>query len=119
VEISGKAVTNFAERTKDPSVLYNAKKELINEILDFDKSPGIYVQTNPVAGSALTAGSTVEVYGWTEPGTKIIINRREIPVNDDGLFLEQFGLSLRNNRIIVRAVKGDKSKEVIREFVVR
>jgi hypothetical protein len=119
VEISGKAVTNFAERTKDPSVLYNAKKELINEILDFDNSPGIYVQTNPVAGSALTAGSTVEVYGWTEPGTKIIINRREIPVNEDGLFLEQFGLSLRSNRIIVRAVKDDKSKEVIREFVVR
>ena len=119
VEISGKAVTNFAERTKDPSVLYNAKKELINEILDFDKSPGIYVQTNPVAGSALTAGSTVEVYGWTEPGTKIIINRREIPVNEDGLFLEQFGLSLRSNRIIVRAVKDDKSKEIIREFIVR
>ncbi len=119
VEISGKAVTNFAERTKDPSVLYNAKKELINEILDFDKSPGIYVQTNPIAGSALTAGSTIEVYGWTEPGTKIIINRKEIPVNDDGLFLEQFGLSLRNNRIIVRAVKDDKSKEIIREFVVR
>ena len=119
VEISGKAVTNFAERTKDPSVLYNAKKELISEILDFDNSPGIYVQTNPVAGSVLTAGSTVEVYGWTEPGTKIIINRKEIPVNDDGLFLEQFGLSLRNNRIIVKAGKDDKSKEIIREFVIR
>jgi hypothetical protein len=119
VEIAGKAVKSFSERTRDPMVLYNAKKQLINEILDFDRSPGIYIQTNPASGSELTAGSTVEVFGWTEPGTIITINRKELPVGDNGLFLEQFGLSLKNNRIIVHAIKDGKSKEIIREFIVR
>jgi len=119
VEITGEAVKNFAERTNDPAVLYKAKEQVINEILKFNDSPEVYVQTNPAAGSELTAGSSIEVYGWTEPGTKITVNRKELPVSENGLFLEQFSLSARNNKIIVTAFKGDKSKEIVREFIVR
>jgi hypothetical protein len=119
VEIVSRAVKNFAERTKDPSVIYSAKRELIGEILDFNKAPRIYVQTNPLAGTELTSGSAVEVFGWAEPGTKIIINRKEIPVNVDGLFLEQFGLNAKNNRITVSAVRSENSKVIVREFIIK
>jgi hypothetical protein len=118
VEITGLAVQSFAERTKDPLVLYKAKKLLISEILDFDITPGIYVQTNPVEGSVMTPGTTVEVFGWTEPGTKIIINSKDIPVSEDGLFLEQFKIFPSNNKIIVQAKRGESTKEIMREFIL-
>jgi hypothetical protein len=118
-EIADEVVKTFAERTTDPSILYNAKRKLINEILDFNISPRLYVQTNPKAGSELTSGSSVEVFGWAEPGTKIAINRRILPVSAEGLFLEQFGLTARNNSIIVIAEKDGKSKEIVREFKIR
>jgi hypothetical protein len=111
-------VNTFTERTSDPAVLYGAKQKLINEILDFNASPQVYVQTNPREGSELTSGSTVEVFGWSEPGTKITVNRKVLPVSGEGLFLEQFGLSLRNNRISVIAEKDGKSKVIVREFKV-
>jgi hypothetical protein len=119
VEIAGEVVKNFAERTKDPSVLYDAKKTLINEILNFDRSPGIYVQTNPVAGCEITAGSSVEVFGWAEPGTKVTVNDKILPISESGLFLEQFGLTNRRNKIIIQAEKDSKTKEFAREFNVR
>jgi hypothetical protein len=67
----------------------------------------------------MTPGSSVEVFGWTEPGTKIIINSREIPVSDAGLFLEQFKMTSANNKIRVQAARGERSKEISREFVLK
>jgi hypothetical protein len=118
-EIAGQVVMSFSERTNDPQVLYDAKRQLINEILNFDKSPGIYIQTNPEMSSTLTDWSSVEVFGWTEPGTTIIINGQEIPVSKQGLFLEQFVMHPDQNIIKVQAGNTNRTKEIVRDFVVR
>ena len=73
-EIAGQVVMNFSDRISDPQDLYRAKQKLIFELLEFDASPGIYFQTNPEENSTLTSQSSVEVLGWAEPGTKIVIN---------------------------------------------
>ena len=81
-EIAGKVVQGFAERTGDPNVLNYAKMQVVNELLSFGKSPGLFVQTNPAEGTEITSGSTVEVFGWTESGTKIAVNGTELPLGE-------------------------------------
>jgi hypothetical protein len=109
---------NLVEHSDDPQVLYKAKKDVIRELLEFDTSPRIYVQTEPVVNSSLTNHSSVGVLGWTEPGTKIIVNGKELPVSEQGLFLEQFGLSPDDHKIRVLASNPNGSKEIIRDFVI-
>jgi len=117
-EIANAVVMSFAAHTGDPHVLYQAKREIIREILELDTSPKIYIQTDPVVNTAMTNRSTVAVLGWTETGTRITVNGKELPVREDGLFLEQFHLSPENSRITVQAVHPGGSKEIIREFVI-
>lgn len=119
IEIAGRVIRSFDDRTSNPQDVYNAKLQLIKEIMDFNESPRIYIQTNPPELSSMTTRSSVEVFGWTEPGTAITINGQEIPVSQHGLFLEQFGLSSERNYISVRATKGNVSKEIKRLFNVK
>ncbi len=125
-EIAGRVVMSLADHTDDPDVLYEAKREVIKELLEFDVSPKIYVQTDPVEHSVLTNHSSVAVYGWTEPGTKIIINGKELPVSEQGLFLEQFGgdfidpTKIHLGSVIrVQAITPEASREVIRKFSIK
>ncbi len=118
-EIAGNVVMGFAEHTNDPQILYKAKMQIINELLDFNKSPEVYVQTTPLVHSTLTNQSSVEVFGWTEPGTKIVVDGKELPVSAQGLFLEQFGLTTTNNFIKIQASSAKGSKEIVREFIVK
>jgi hypothetical protein len=117
-EIAGKVVMGLAKHTNDPQVLYTAKMEVINEIMDFDKSPGIYVQMNPDINTVLKSGSTVEIYGWTEPETKILINDKELPVSKKGLFLGIVDLTTKAHLIKVKASNTNGSKEIVRDFAV-
>jgi hypothetical protein len=112
-------IRSFTDRTDNPQDLYKAKLQLIKEIMDFNESPRIYIQTNPPELSSMTTRSSVEVFGWTDPGTEIIINGQAIPVSQHGLFLEQFGLSSERNFISIRATKGNVSKEIKRHFNVK
>jgi hypothetical protein len=118
-EIASNVVMDFAEHTDDPQVLYNAKMQIIRELLDFDKSPRIYMQTNPVVNSTLTNHSSIEVFGWTETGTKIVINGKELPVSRQGLFLEQFQLTSDSGFIKVKASNAKGSKEILRYFIIK
>ena len=119
-EIAGKVVIDLLRHTDDPEVLYQAKRELIDELLEFNASPMIYVQTNPAvnAGVVKEQSYLVEVLGWTEPGTKINVNGEALPVNKQGLFMWNFKLSVDNNSIFVQAENEHGSKKLIREFVV-
>jgi hypothetical protein len=125
-EIAGEVIKGFAEHTDDPKVLNIAKMKLIDELLQFNISPRVYIQTNPLAGSTLTNHSSAEVLGWTDPGTKIVINGKEIPVSYDGLFLEQFGgefidpskIRLGDN-ITIQATSRNGSKMINREFIIK
>jgi hypothetical protein len=123
-EIAGRVIWTIDQHTDDPSVLNAAKMQLIDEIIAFDSSPMLYIQTIPLENSTLTEHSSVEVFGWTEPGTKIVLNGKELPVSDQGYFLEQFGgdaldrtkMSLSQGELKVVATNNKSSRELIRKF---
>ncbi len=114
--IINQALQGFEEYTTDPEVLYKAKLQVINELLDFDKSPLIYVETNPIEHTAISGSTVVGVCGWVEPDTKVVINREEVPVSPEGLFLKTFVLTTRRNVIRVNASNSKGSKEIVRQF---
>ena len=55
-EIAGKVVMTIEQHTDDPSVLYSAKRQLLDELVGFDSGPMIYIQTVPLENSTLTEG---------------------------------------------------------------
>lgn len=117
-EITGRVVTTLSEHSYDPRVLYDAKREVIEELIEFDTSPRIYFQTDPPENTTITNRSSVAVMGWTEPGTKIVVNGKELPVSEQGLFMEQFHLYPDSPDIKVEATGTYGSKELIREYQV-
>ena len=117
IEISSQVVRTMSEYNKDPNVLYNAKKQVIDELLDLDKAPQLIVQTNPLEHTKIANDCAVDVFGWAEPGTKIMINNRESPVSPDGLFMENVSLA-RDKTIVVKAKNNKGEKTIIRYFDV-
>ncbi len=61
-------------------------------------------------------GAAIDVHGWVEPGTRITINGTDIPVADDGLFLENIPLSSRRT-ITIEARGPDARKQAVRRFL--
>jgi hypothetical protein len=105
--------------------LYNAKKQVIEELTALDTHPHLYVQMDPMEGSSFTRHSSVAVYGWTVPGTKILINGVEVPVNNQGMFLDQCGgdkidpLKIPfEGKVTVEAIYGSDHKIITRNFTM-
>ena len=118
-EIINNVVMGFTENSDDPQVFYKAKMEVIKDLQEFYKSPGIYLQTYPGANSTIESGSTVAIVGWTEPGTKITVNGSLTPVNDKGIFMKELGLSSKYNTIKVQASNPKGTKELVRTFKIK
>jgi hypothetical protein len=117
VEISSRVVKTINEYDTNPTTLYIAKKQIIDELLDLDKSPQLIVQTNPLEHSSIANDCAVDVFGWVEPQTKIVVNGRELPVAFDGLFMENVSLS-RDNTIVIEAENQKGKKTIVRSFEV-
>jgi len=119
-EITGRVVKDFLRHTENPDVLYGAKKEIIKELLEFETSPKIYVQTNPRVNSSIVKERSylVELFGWAESGTKIVVNGEELALSDQGLFLRNLKLTQEENSVIVEASSEKGTKRIIREFIV-
>ncbi|MFB0553437.1 MAG: glycoside hydrolase domain-containing protein [Phycisphaerae bacterium] len=117
VEIASQVVKTMDTYNKNPDTLYNVKKQIINELLDLDIAPQILVQTNPPEHSTVANDSAIDVFGWAEPETKVVINGRELPVSSDGLFIENVHLS-RDNTIVVEAKHKKGKKNIVRSFEV-
>lgn len=115
VEIASRVVKTMSDYSKDPHTLYAAKKLIIEELLDLDRTPRVLVQTNPPEGQAVGNGCSIDLYGWAEPGTKITVQGTELPVGEDGLFLENVQLS-RDNTIVVQAEHEKDKKTITRSF---
>ena len=115
VEIASRVVKTMSDYTKDPHTLYAAKKLIIEELLDLEKAPRVLVQTNPPEGQAVGNGCSIDLYGWAEPGTKITVQGTELPVAEDGLFMENVRLS-RDNTIVVQAEHEKGKKTITRLF---
>jgi hypothetical protein len=117
IEIASQVVKTMDNYSKNPVVLYNAKKQIINELLDLDKAPQIIVQTNPLEHSTVANDCAIDVFGWAEPGTKVVVNGRKLSVSDDGIFMENVHLT-RNNTIVVEAEHKKNKKNIVRSFEV-
>ena len=115
VEIASQIVRSMSKFSRDPNDLYAAKKQIIDELMDLDRPPRVIVQTNPREYTAVAGGCAIDLYGWAEPGTRITIGGREIPVSDDGLFMENARLS-RDYKIVVEARKDRDTKKIVRFF---
>ena len=119
VEIASKVIRMTTEFTRDPKVLYAAKREALNEILDFRRSPVVYVQTDPLANSTIVFGQILlEINGWAESGTEITVNDKVVKVNADGEFRNVISLDPNRTTLKVTATKGPLSRTIVREFDV-
>jgi hypothetical protein len=117
VEIATRVVKSYDDFTRDPSVLYAAKRQAIEETLNLDRSPRFILQTNPRENSTLAADCGIDVHGWAEPGTKVRINGRDVPVASDGLFIEQIRPTSEGT-IEFEAEKDGSKAAALREFVL-
>jgi hypothetical protein len=115
IEIAAEVVRTTADYSNDPNVLYAAKSRIIREILALDQSPRVLVQTTPLEHSRVANGASIDVHGWAEPGTRILVNGTELPVAEDGLFLEN--VSLSSKQTLTVEARGEKaSKQITRHF---
>lgn len=117
IEIASQVVKTPDIYDKNPDKLYDVKQQIINELLVLDVAPQIIVQTNPPEHSAVANDCAIDVFGWAEPGTKVVVNGRNLPLSDDGLFMENISLS-RDNTIVVKAEHENGKKTIARSFEV-
>ena len=117
VEIASQVVKTLDIYDKNPDKLYDVKKQIINELLDLDVTPKIIVQTNPPEHSTVANDCAIDVFGWAESGTKVIVNGSNLPLSNDGLFMENVSLS-RDNTIVVEAEHEKGKKKIVRSFDV-
>ena len=116
-EIISQVIKGFKEHSDDPALLAEAKIDLINEILDFGRSPQIYVQTNPYEHGKIINRSVVELLGWTEPGTEITVNGTRLPMTPEGMFMERY-LIYVGGKLEIKARKNGNEKVIVRNFNV-
>ncbi|TSA23037.1 DUF4091 domain-containing protein [bacterium] len=119
-EIASKVMKATTEFSRDPDVLYGAKREVLKEIFDLRKSPMLYVQSNPMANTRIVFGQILlEINGWTESGTEISINDKPVKVGTDGQFRNVISLDPNRTTLKVTAKKGTGMKTIVREFEVK
>ncbi len=122
VELSSKVISTMTNFTRDPKVLYNTKKEILQEILDFNVHPRLYVQTFPFADTKAVFGPVlVEITGYAEPGSTIFVNEKDITatnVTKEGVFRIAIEITPDNNKIRFTAKKNGSSRSTEREYAV-
>ena len=115
VEIASQVVPTYSDYTRDPAVLYAARRQAIEAVLDLDTSPQVIVQTNPLEHSAVANDCSIEVYGWAERGAAIKVNGQPTSVAPDGLFMTLTSPS-REGAIVVEAKSDKGQKTIVRKF---
>jgi hypothetical protein len=114
-EIAAQVVRTYTDYSRDPEVLYAARRQAIEETLALDASPRAILQTNPREHSVVANDSAIDVHGWTEPGTQVKVNRQKVPVAADGLFLAHMAPS-RDGKIVVELENARGRKTLERKF---
>jgi hypothetical protein len=115
VEIASQVVADHQNHTRNPEVLYAARRQAIEETLAIQQPPRVLLQTIPFEHSPVAKGCVVDVRGWAEPGTVITANGQSIPVAADGLFLAALPPAA-DGSIVVEA-KGERGKKrLLRQF---
>ncbi len=115
MEIASQVVRTYTDFSRDPEVLYAARRQAIEETLGLDVSPCVILQTNPPEHTAVANDCGIDVHGWAEPGSRLKINRQDTPVAPDGLFLAQVRPSPEGT-IVVEAENDKGHKTLQRKF---
>jgi hypothetical protein len=116
VEIASRVVADYYSHTQDPEVLYQARREAIEETMALDESPRVLLQTTPPEQSAVAKGCLIDVHGWAEPGTSLTANGQSIAVAEDGLFLAQVPASTDDD-IVLEARNNSGKRRILRHFL--
>lgn len=116
-EITSRVATSLARHSTVPAVLYDARRDVINELLEFDSTPRLYLQTSPAEHGPLMNRSVVEILGWAEPGSEVTVNRQDLPVARDGLLMGRFLISA-SGRMEITVRKAGRERKVQRIFPV-
>ncbi|MGA2865034.1 MAG: DUF4091 domain-containing protein [Verrucomicrobiota bacterium] len=115
VEIASQVIAAYYDYTRDPEVLYHARRQAIEEVLALEQSPRVLLQTNPLEHSPVATGCAIDAHGWAAPGTLITINGQPVPVAADGLFLAQLSPSSEGT-IVLEAQDQTGKKRLVRHF---
>ena len=115
VEIASQVIADYSWHTLDPDVLYQARRQAIEEALALDKPPRVVFQTIPPEHSPLGKDCAIDIHGWAEPGSTLTANGQSVPVADDGLFLAQISASAEGE-IVLNAAGKSGNKSLIRRF---
>jgi hypothetical protein len=105
--------------TRDPQVLYAARRQVLQEALDLDSKPRLVVQTNPPEGAAILHGpASIELHVWSDPGAEILLNGRPVTVDAGGAFHENVSVRPGRTTIEVKARLAGVEKTATRSFQV-
>lgn len=115
VEISTRVVADYYHHTDNPELLYEARRQAIEETLALEQSPRVLLQTIPLEHSFVAKGCAVDLHGWAEPGTVLMANGELVPVAGDGLFLASVSPSA-DGQITLEAQSTKGSKRLVRQF---
>jgi len=115
VEIASRVLPDYYSHTQDPEVLYQARRQAIEETVALDQSPRVLLQTTPPEYNAVGKGCVIDLHGWAEPGTTLSANGESVPVAEDGLFLAQIAAS-GDGDIILEARHNSRTRRLQRHF---
>ncbi len=115
VEIASQVVRTYTDFDRNPDVLYAARRQAIEEIIGLDTSPRMIIQTNPPEHSLVANNCSIDVHGWVEPGAKLKINGREVPVAADGLVVQETPPS-REGTVTVEVENSQGRQTTVRKF---
>jgi hypothetical protein len=96
-------------------VLYQARRQAIEEALALEQSPRVLLQTSPLEHSPVGKGCAIDLHGWAEPGTLLKANGQSVVVAADGLFLAQL-LPSAEGKIVLEAEGKSSKKRLVRQF---
>jgi hypothetical protein len=119
LELAGRVVPSMERFTRDPRVLYAARRQALEEILDLDSKPRLVVQSNPPEGAAILYGpASIELHVWSDPGAEILLNGRPVAVDAGGAFHENVSVRPGRSTIEVKARLAGVEKTATRNFQV-
>lgn len=96
-------------------MLYQARRQAIEETLALEQSPRVLLQTAPLEHSIVAKGCVIDIHGWAETGTALSFAGQAIPVAPDGLFLAQLSPS-SDGTILIEAQGSGAKKQIVRQF---
>lgn len=121
MELAKKIVPELSRTTLDANLIEQTRQELAQEIICATSDPKLIVQTFPEDGKTIYSGpNIIELYGVTSPGAKVIINDKEIPVDEEGFFKSLYHVNTKGDFILtISASLEDKSVKTERRFTIK